>query len=91
MFGLHIRAGYMLFHASTHKISTSHCMIIMYMHPRTLEYTCMHLPVGYPNQVSADHINPMQWSSPWPSSLPLWSASKEVLLGAMVRHPPYMA
>ena len=32
------------------------------------------LPVGHPNQVSADHANPMQWSFPWPSSLPLWSA-----------------
>ena len=33
-------------------------------HPHTLEYTCMLLPVGYPNQVSPDHVNLMQWSSP---------------------------
>ena len=62
-----------------------------HVHPHTLEYTCMHLPVGYPNQVSADHVNLMQLSSSWPSSLPLWSAPEKLLLGAMVRHPLHMA
>ena len=40
MFGLHIRAGYVLFHASTHKISTSHCMIIMYTHTLLSTHAC---------------------------------------------------
>ena len=49
------------------------------------------LVFGHPYQVPADHINPSQRSSTWPSSLSLWSASQELLLGAMVGHPLHMA
>ena len=39
------------------------------------------LPVGHPYQVPADHVNPSQWSSTWPSLLPLSSAPQELLQG----------
>ena len=48
------------------------------------------LPVGHSYQVPADHVNPSQWSSTWPSLIPLWFAPQELLLGAMVGHPLHM-